>query len=402
MSGARAVPGADGGLAAPAAPTDLAVDRLRAVRESGWGAPVRFYQPRNAAFWVYVVLVGAGLLLILRYVSSATEVYGTAITVGVVLFALYGGLFWWFTQHIDRYARLPRTLFVVAFLWGGFGAIYMASSANTPLLSILGKVFGLSWASDWGAGIAAPINEELAKGLGLLLLIALAGRAVSTAFDGFILGAFIGLGFQIVEDVTYAAAGAGAGFGANPTLGVLEVLGLRMLTGVGAHIAYSAIFCTGLVYLLGRPGQPRRVGAGLGLMLTAMLLHGVWDNSGGILGPLGPALVLASWVPLTALTITIVILVFRRIVGAERAYMRAVLAPEVQAGTITREEADALSGDRRARKAYRRVAEQRGKRRLVLLAAYDLADELGAANGAETARVSFARRELNRVRSTQP
>lgn len=400
MTAARPVPGTEVSPAGSPTPTDVAVDRLRVVRESGWGTPVRFFQPRNAAVWVYIALVGPGLFLILHYVSSATVVFGTPITVAVVLFGLYGGLFWWFTQRIDRYAHLPRKLLVIAFLWGGFGAIFMASSANTPVLSILGKVFGLSWASDWGAGIAAPIDEELAKGLGLLLLIALASRAVSTAFDGFILGAFIGLGFQIVEDVTYAVAGAGAGFGADPSMSTLKVVGVRMALGFGAHIAYSAIFCTGLICFLGRPGQPRRVGVGLGLMLTAMLLHSVWDNTAGILGPAAP-FALVAWVVMTAITLTIVVQIFRRTVGVERAYMRAVLAPEVEAGTITAEEAEALAGDRKARKAYRQVAQDRDRRRLVLLAAHDLADELGSANGAETHRVSFARGELARIRSRQ-
>ena len=400
MTASSPVPGTEVSPAALSTPTDLAVDRLRVVRESGWGAPVLFIQPRNAAFWVYVALVGYGLFVILRFVASASVVYGTPITVAVVLLGLYGGLFWWFTQRIDRYAHLPRKLIAIAFFWGGFGALIMASYANTPVLSLLGKAFGLSWASDWGAGIAAPIDEELAKGLGLLLLIALATRAVSTAFDGFILGAFIGLGFQIVEDVTYAIGSAGSGFGADPTTNTLEVIALRMATGLGAHIAYSAIFCTGLVHLLGRPGQPRRVGAGLGLMLTAMLLHSVWDNTAGILGP-AASFALVAWAVLTAITLVIVVRVFRRVVGVERAYMRAVLAPEVKTGTITAEEAETLAGDRKARKAYRQVAQDRDRRRLVLMAAHDLADELGSSNGAETDRVRFARGELARVRSQQ-
>ena len=214
-----------------------------------------------------------------------------------------------------------------------------------------------------GSRYRRAVDEELAKGLGLLLLIALATRAVSTAFDGFILGAFIGLGFQIVEDVTYAIGSAGSGFGADPTTNTLEVIALRMATGLGAHIAYSAIFCTGLVHLLGRPGQPRRVGAGLGLMLTAMLLHSVWDNTAGILGP-ASSFALVAWAVLTAITLVIVVRVFRRVVGVERAYMRAVLAPEVKTGTITAEEAETLAGDRKTRKAYRQVAQDRDPRRL--------------------------------------
>ena len=43
-------------------------------------------------------------------------------------------------------------------------------------------------------------------------------------------------------------------------------------------MVYTAVFCAGLVYLLGRPAEPRRVGRALLLMATAMLLHGIWDG----------------------------------------------------------------------------------------------------------------------------
>jgi hypothetical protein len=164
--------------------TQLIADRVRAVRESGWGATFRVVQPRNLAFWVYLVLVAAGAFIMIRYIGSATAVYGTAVTMAVIVFALYGAVFWWFTQHIDRYAHQSRKLILLAFLWGAFGAILMASSANTPILSLWSKAFGASWASDWGAGLTAPFTEELSKGLGLLLLIELARRSVVTAFDG--------------------------------------------------------------------------------------------------------------------------------------------------------------------------------------------------------------------------
>ncbi|MFE7423680.1 PrsW family glutamic-type intramembrane protease [Rhodococcus sp. NPDC057529] len=134
---------------------------------------------------------------------------------------------------------------------------------------------------DWGAGLTAPFTEEISKGIGLLLLIALAPRLVRTAFDGFVLGAFIGLGFQILEDTQYALASSAAQFGANPVGNAMFTIVMRMTMGVAAHILYSAVFGAGLVYFLGRLAEPRRRGRGLALMATAMLLHGVWDNIGG-------------------------------------------------------------------------------------------------------------------------
>ena len=34
--------------------------------------------------------------------------YGQAIALAVTLFAIYAALFWWFTQYVDHYAKLPR------------------------------------------------------------------------------------------------------------------------------------------------------------------------------------------------------------------------------------------------------------------------------------------------------
>jgi protease PrsW len=376
-------------------------ERDAALRESGWGTDFRLVQPRNLAFWVYVLLVGAGAVIWIRYASSQAAAYAEVLIVATVLFGLYGALFWWFTQHIDRYAHQSRKLIVVAFGWGAFAATWaMAANANTPLISLWGKAFGQAWATDWGAGFTAPFTEELAKGLGLLLLIAMAPRLVATAFDGFVLGAFIGLGFQILEDVEYALGSAGAQFGANSVANAVQTIEMRMALGVAAHILYSAVFCTGLVYFLGRPAEPRRRGRGLVLMGSAMVLHGLWDNIGGIVGT-RTALVPVLWLAVIGLAFFVVTRAFNLSVPRERTYMRAVLAPEAAAGVITAEELDTLAGDRKARKAYRKAARGRADRRHrghLLEAAHDLADELARAGGQDGPRVAYARAELARLR----
>ena len=380
----------------------MSVDtRQEALHESGWGEPFHFFQPRNLAMWVYLLLVGAGAVVWFRYAASQANAYGEVLIVATVLFGLYGALFWWFTQHIDRYAHQSRKLIVLAFGWGAFAATWaMAANANSPLISLWGKAFGQGWAIDWGAGLTAPFTEELSKGFGLLLLIALAPRLVTTAFDGFILGAFIGLGFQLLEDVQYALGSAGDEFGANPVGNAITTIALRMALGVAAHILYSAVFCTGLVYFLGRPAEPRRRGRGLLLMASAMLLHGLWDNIGGFVGSRA-LLVPVAWVLLIGLAFFVVTRAFKWSVPRERAFMREVMAPEVVDGAITGEELDTLAGDRKARRAYRKRGHGHADRRYrahLLEAAHDLADELARSGGRESPRVAFARAEVTRLR----
>jgi RsiW-degrading membrane proteinase PrsW (M82 family) len=379
---------------------DVALDR------SGWGRRFVFYQPRNFAFWGYLLLVGIGFLVFTATLAREYDAYGEAIGLAVTSFAIYGALFWWFTQYIDHYAKLPAKLMVVAFLWGGFAATgAMAANANDAILALYAKTFGQVWALNWGPGLAAPFTEEWAKGSGLLLLIALAPRQVRTAFDGFILGAFIGLGFQIVEDITYAMTSAGTQFGANQVGASIGTIILRMVSGVAAHILYSAIFCAGVVYLLGRPAEPRKVGRGLLLIAIPMLLHGTWDSLGAIAGPIGLKLI-ALLVAVIVIALAILARVYKLTVKREQDFVRDVMAPEQARNVITAAELDAMAGNRKARKAYRkggrkarRKRSERKRARYVLNAAYALAEELAAARGADTDRVRFARSEVARIRS---
>jgi RsiW-degrading membrane proteinase PrsW (M82 family) len=384
---------------------DLDRARYIALDLSGWGRPFTFYQPRNCAFWGYLMLVGIGIFVFLSTLADEYDAYGEAIALAVTSFAIYAALFWSFTQYIDHYAKLPAKLMVVAFLWGGFAATgAMAANANSAILALYGKVFGQAWALNWGAGLAAPFTEETAKGSGLLLLIALAPRQVRTAFDGLILGAFIGLGFQIVEDISYAMTSAGTQFGANQIGASIGTIVLRMVSGVAAHILYSAIFCAGLVYLLGRPAEPRKVGRGLLLVATPMLLHGIWDSLASIAGPNGLAL-LGLLIAVVVLAIVIGVRVYQLTVKRERDFVRDVMTPEAARNVISGAELDAVAGNRKARKAYRKAGRNRRERkraRYVLNAVYSLADELAAARGGDSERVRFARAEVGRIRAGLP
>jgi protease PrsW len=388
-------------------PTLADLDRGRdiALDLSGWGRRFVFYQPRNFAFWGYLLLVGIGFLAFISTIAREYDAYGEAIGLAVTSFAIYAALFWWFAAHIDHYAKLPAKLMVVAFLWGGFAATgAMAANANDAILALYGKTFGQVWALNWGAGLAAPFTEEWAKGSGLLLLIAMAPRHVRTAFDGFILGAFIGLGFQITEDITYAMTSAGTQFGANQVGASIGTIILRMVSGVAAHILYSAIFCAGLVYLLGRPAEPRNVPRGLLLIAIPMLLHGTWDSLAAIAGPSALKLI-GLLIATIVIALFIVARVYKSTVQPERDFVRDVMAPEEARNVITAAELDAMAGSRKASKAYRKAGRSRLERkraRYVLNAAYALAEELAAARGAETDRVRFARSEVARIRAGVP
>ena len=87
-------------------PTSIVPATSRSTFPAGAGGSV-FYQPRNFAFWGYLALVGIGVLLLAPRSPREYNAYGEAIGLAVTSFAIYAALFWWFTEHIDHYAKLP-------------------------------------------------------------------------------------------------------------------------------------------------------------------------------------------------------------------------------------------------------------------------------------------------------
>jgi RsiW-degrading membrane proteinase PrsW (M82 family) len=389
----NATPGTAG-----AALPDLLDARAAAIAEVGWGQRVGWRQPRNACLWVFVAVIAYGLWYTISTVRTEAPVYGTPLTIAAIIFSVYAVVFWWFTTHIDRYSRQPLDLRIAAFVWGGFGATWtIAIHGNTALIHLYAKWFGNDFSVAWGAGLAAPFVEESAKGAGVLLLMFIAPRVIRTAFDGFVIGAFVGLGFEIIEDILYAFNAAADNFGVDPVGQSLHTTLLRLGTGFTSHILYSAVVGAGVVYIVGTVAERRRIGRGLLFIALSIGLHLVWDSTSAIGQGKGQVILVLLFASVIV-ALVVVLLVFHVTVETERDAMRRLMTPEEATGVITAEELSAVAGSRKDRKAYTRGggATDRRRRRHRLQAAFDLADEIGAAGGVETERVAFARAELAR------
>jgi protease PrsW len=374
----------------------LTEDRRRAIEQSGWGEEFHLVQPHNLAFWVYCLLVAAGVFVISGQLSIAAAAYSGALTSGIIAFGLLAVAYLWFIHYEDRYTTVPGKLAAAGFVWGGVGAIgAFALLGNDAVMSLYSKTFGASFAFDWGAALTAPINEELAKGAGVLLLLVLAPRLIRSPFDGLILGAFIGLGFQISEDISYAWIGAANSFG---DIGAAwQTIIARTLASIPSHWMYTGIFGAGLIWFIGRPDVPARRGLGAGLMLAAMVMHGLWDASAAIAGDN-----VISIVPgiVALVLISVFVWVYENSEGIEREWMRELLAPEVDLGVVTPDELDALAGTRSTLKTYVRSQPSRRTAERVLEAETDLAHQIARDDGAETAAVQQARLAVAQARVT--
>lgn len=211
---------------------DLLERRVAAIEESGWGERFRFLQPRNACMWVYLFLVALGARELYRLAAPTAEVFEAANLAAVGSAGFFCLLFLLFLHHFDRYERTPAALAVVAFVGGGIGATWaMALPGNGALMNLYAKMFGQAWATDWQAGLTAPFVEETAKGVVFVLLLGLAPRVIRTVYYGLIVGAFVGLGFQVLEDMLYGQNSAYQHFGVDQVASVLHTFVLRSATG---------------------------------------------------------------------------------------------------------------------------------------------------------------------------
>ena len=312
--------------------------RRAVIDESGWGAPFRFIQVHNFTFWVVVLLFIAGTSQTYRGFSSAASAYTGAFAQGTVWFGLFTILFLWLFSRLDRYSSIPAKAKVVAFLFSGLVSTFaMAAINNDAFRSILAKTVSLEFMQVWSAGATAPWSEEIVKMLPVVLLIGLAPRVMRCAFDGLIIGAIAGLGFQVFESVAYVYGSAAANFG-QAEYGT-KTLFIRTVMSTG-HWTWSALCGAGLIYLIGRPAEAPRRAFGIGLILWAMFLHWFWDSIGGITG--GAAWAIGLYLPLTLVCVGSFIWIYRKTVVKERNWARALLAAEVDHGVITASELDAL------------------------------------------------------------
>lgn len=186
----------------------------------------------------------------------------------------------WF---LDRRERESPWLFAAAFLWGGCVATALALPFNTAFFQLIDAwvarhpaitaVLGPDAAMLLAAPISAPIVEESAKALGVLLIFWLLRAEFDNVRDGFVYGALVGLGFNWSEAALYVAQGyAQSGV---PPFGS-QLGGRYALLGLGGHAMFTGIFGACLGFALGTNRKWLRIVApivGITLAIAAHMLN---------------------------------------------------------------------------------------------------------------------------------
>jgi RsiW-degrading membrane proteinase PrsW (M82 family) len=238
-------------------------------RRSGWVLAIAIVG------FILITIILALVLVYLYAVLGPTALLYAGLLASLPLVAVLLGIRW-----VDRWEPEPRIVLLFAFFWGAAASVFIALVFSGITQSYLASR-GLqksSMADFFETVVQAPIVEETAKGLGVLLLFWVMRKYFDGPVDGIVYGATVGIGFAFTENIQYfgLAIIQDHGFGQ----GVGETFLLRAVLSPFAHVMFTSV--TGLALGIAARDS-NRVGA-IGYFLLglvpAIFLHGFWNSAG--------------------------------------------------------------------------------------------------------------------------
>jgi RsiW-degrading membrane proteinase PrsW (M82 family) len=303
--------------------------------------------------------VGApiGVIIVLGLIAGLIVIGLTAINpvgtaIGFVLSSVAMALVILAYLWLDRWEPEPPRLLVLAFLWGASVAVILSIVLGLGFESLVnpGLTEGDS-TSFMSVAVGAPIVEEAAKGL--FLLIMMTGRRrneMNSLTDCLVYAGVTAAGFAWLEDILYISSGGSLGES-------LLTAAMRLIMAPFAHPLFTTMIGIGVYLAMQRHNRLAKVGfIALGYA-AAVLMHGLWNGS-SLLGAEAYFGVYLLWmVPIFALAIWLG-------VGSRRREQRVVaekLPGMVAAGLVTENEASWLGSIRNRRLAIHEARRHGGK-----------------------------------------
>jgi protease PrsW len=250
---------------------------------------------------VFAAMVAAVLGLIVLALIGA-ETGPAELIIGLICATLPVPIYVMLLLWIDRYESEPLWMLATAFFWGALVAVFIAFIFNTSI-AIMAAVatHNQQIGENIGAVISAPIVEESAKAL-ILLILFFWRDEFDGIIDGIVYAGMVGLGFAMTENVLYYGRALQGG---GPDA-LTAVFILRGMAAPFSHPLFTSMTGIGLGWSRqSNHGFVKVVAPVLGFML-AVLMHATWNGSavyGGeygffaaYFGIMGPAFIITLMV----------------------------------------------------------------------------------------------------------
>ncbi|MDQ0820906.1 RsiW-degrading membrane proteinase PrsW (M82 family) [Arthrobacter sp. V4I6] len=215
------------------------------------------------------------LFTVLPFVLGSTGIAG--FVVGFVASLLPLGAVLLAVRVIDRWEPEPKRLLLFAFVWGAVVSISVTLLIQPYFSLAAGPASGLDYRT-FAVTVQAPVVEEFAKSLGLLLLLLFARRHFDGPVDGVVFAFTVAGGFAFTENILYF--GRAIAESSDPGTDLAVVFFLRGVMSPFAHAIFTGT--TGLILGI----AARRWHNGLSVvafavgLIPAMLLHSGWNSMG--------------------------------------------------------------------------------------------------------------------------
>jgi len=222
---------------------------------------------------LFAVLLGLIVLLLIGAETGLVE-----LMIGMVCAILPVPIYVILLLWIDRYESEPLWMLATTFFWGALVAILIALIFNTGV-EIIAMIATHSdeVASHVGAVISAPIVEESAKALILVIFFFWKKDEFDGIVDGIVYAGMAGLGFAMTENILYY----GRAIQKGPEM-LTAVFILRGMAAPFSHPLFTSMTGIGLGW--SRQSRSSFVKFGmpiLGFML-AILMHATWNGSAAL------------------------------------------------------------------------------------------------------------------------
>ncbi len=227
----------------------------------------------SAAFTIVVtvvMLIGAAAMSLVLLLSGAPGALVVGILLAAVPLAPLISVYMW----LDRYEPEPRSLLVLGLGWGAFVA-----TSGALVLQLFDT---LIFESDdtFMAAVVAPITEEAAKGLFILLLLFYRRHELDGVLDGLVYAGMVGIGFAFTENILYLmSAYMGEDGQAGGIGGAVGLFIVRCVFSPFAHPFFTAFIGIGIGIAVGSPSKAVRVLAPILGYIVAVGAHAAWNGS---------------------------------------------------------------------------------------------------------------------------